>query len=396
MWYDWLLLLPHSGVFYVLSIVCSSAPGLTSLPISWLRLCKSSGLPAKDSYVKSICNIWAVDLLDSTQRRYFTAYHFDDYEDGMPMMAPDCFLGGVALPQDIARQRFRNAMNTVDSESNSFRTNCRRYVRGSFHKELPSTCFLYDHRVGGDATFELTCRNKDGSPREMSLLQVVDVRHDYRLMSLLSDGSRRIHNHRGNCRQHNNDGGQMHGVGRMVCSHLGKSIHKTKATSLLSLDGLLPAICRAARNALWPTLYSVIPTMIWRERECSQHTCDDMGGDRGITASMNLSNGLRNASHYDINDGSVGCSVWTELISGDSSNWYFVVPNVLIGTNGRTYQGLALCVNKGTAIAWDGRIVRHGTSDTQFSTGNSTFGWFWSADIIAMRKSMEDAKPAST
>ena len=60
---------------------------------------------------------------------------------------------------------------------------------------------------------------------------------------------------------------------------------------------------------------------------------------------------------------------------GLASNWYFVLPNVYGETkDGKPFSGLAIQLNHGVAIQWDGRLLRHCTSvlrnDGDDSPGN--------------------------
>jgi hypothetical protein len=96
---------------------------------------------------------------------------------------------------------------------------------------------------------------------------------------------------------------------------------------------------------------------------------------------MTVSYNLCNSTHYDVGDASVGYSIWVELNPGEAKNWYFVLPNVIIQYMGKTYNGLALKLSHGTCIAWDGRVICHGSSDVEVEKNNGCFGWFWSADM---------------
>jgi hypothetical protein len=81
--------------------------------------------------------------------------------------------------------------------------------------------------------------------------------------------------------------------------------------------------------------------------------------------SIDMSCDLGNSSHYDIHDASQGFSVWTEEQPGVAANWYFIMPNVHgMRLDGSSYAGLAIKLHYGTAICWDGRVVRHCTSIT--------------------------------
>ena len=116
-----------------------------------------------------------------------------------------------------------------------------------------------------------------------------------------------------------------------------------------------------------------------------------MGGKLGVTLSLDQSAGLGNPTHYDINDSSVGMSIWTEKIPGQASFWYFLLPNVVIFKDGKTYRGCLIKLNHGTCIAWDGRGIRHGTSVTISNERpecavNQTYGTFWAAKYKTIRQ----------
>ena len=92
-----------------------------------------------------------------------------------------------------------------------------------------------------------------------------------------------------------------------------------------------------------------------------------------IALTLDCSNNLSNSSHYDVNDGSAGYAVWTELIPGLASNWYFILPNIYGETKeGKPFSGLAIQLSHGVAIQWDGRILRHCTSVFQSDGVNSS------------------------
>ena len=84
-----------------------------------------------------------------------------------------------------------------------------------------------------------------------------------------------------------------------------------------------------------------------------------------------------------------GFSVWTEEVPSLASNWYFVMPNLSgMGNDEYQFDGVAVKLYHGTAISWDGRVIRHCTlltsSDrpgTQFGLGkrNHVYGTFSAA-----------------
>ena len=70
---------------------------------------------------------------------------------------------------------------------------------------------------------------------------------------------------------------------------------------------------------------------------------------------------LGDLSHFDVIDASQGFSVWTEEVLGLGKSWYFVIPNVcgLRPDTKTKFRGMAVKLDHGMAISWDGRLIRH-------------------------------------
>jgi hypothetical protein len=86
---------------------------------------------------------------------------------------------------------------------------------------------------------------------------------------------------------------------------------------------------------------------------------------RRVGYTIDMSVDLGNSSHYDVHDASQGFSVWTEEHPGVAKGWYFILPNVYgRRLDGSSFAGVAIKLHHGTAISWDGRVVRHCTSIT--------------------------------
>jgi hypothetical protein len=139
----------------------------------------------------------------------------------------------------------------------------------------------------------------------------------------------------------------------------------------------------------------------------------DGKGDQGcrVGYTIDVSVNLGNASHYDVHDASQGFSVWTEEIRGLGSNWFFVMPN-LHGKrpDGRPFRGVAIKLSYGTAISWDGRVIRHATSlskpdgvdgmrvgDAGYCPRNHLFGTFTAAKerVIKAGRALSNATAKS-
>lgn len=107
----------------------------------------------------------------------------------------------------------------------------------------------------------------------------------------------------------------------------------------------------------------------------------------GITASMDASKDLVNASHKDARDASPGVATWTD--PGKAKNvcgsgmvilymlivlvcchtqlhfsryhlpqWFFVMPDLrVVSEEGKSYDGVLVCLHHGLSITWDGQII---------------------------------------
>jgi len=202
---------------------------------------------------------------------------------------------------------------------------------------------------------------------------------------------------KGNARQNTGDVGCMYGIGTML-SRTGATLYEPKIMTDLAgkFTALLPRICTASAqfaDSKFPDLRVMINNL---ERIAGKARSSFMGGGGGVSHSMNVSMDLGNASHYDVNDASPGYSIWTESEPGTASNWYFMLPNILLKRGNQTYYGVAIRLFHGVAISWDGRVIRHGTSITTLgSKDNHTFGWFWAADskpfIHLLKQKQEEA-----
>ena len=241
----------------------------------------------------------------------------------------------------------------------------------------------YDARQNGNLQFSITLRDSKGHAQDVSYIQVVSVA-DEALVKELVTGSIALKGKPGNCRQHNHDVGKMFAVGEMNIGGVG--ISTTKITKHLAKENLLSKINKLSADFAERELLSVLPTMQHMEKMSGRTPIHEMGSLLSPSCSMNISSNLGNATHYDVGDGSVGYAIWIETKPDNASNWFFVLPNVLIKYNGKSYNGLAIQLFHGVALSWDGRVIRHGTSiTTPVCKSNECFGWFWSADLRAAR-----------
>ena len=55
-----------------------------------------------------------------------------------------------------------------------------------------------------------------------------------------------------------------------------------------------------------------------------------LGGDKGLTKSINILVNLTNPAHYDCNDDGIGIWVWFEKDKSLYTDVYFIMPNILV------------------------------------------------------------------
>jgi hypothetical protein len=383
-WSSVILVLPASSVFYAANHGGDQGSGFRCLPISWLRLHRLNGQPSAGGYITSVQRCFSVYYTSSLLKKTLPCYQIDDYEIGAPLIPPDVFSGADVNDSAMARQMYVTAMK----KSATFRYGCRRYVKGAHHSNIPPGVFVINAKKDGDVNLAVTIRDSFGRPQDVSFIQVVDLTEERAMLDLLLDASYVLKGKPGNARQHTGDKGKMFGLGEMKVTGKPNFI-LTKPTHELSSNGLLQKVNIACAEVCSHAFGTVIPTMKHMEQQAGRKISEDLGGNKAPSCSQDVSCNLGNSSHYDIGDGSVGCSVWVEAIPGNAKNWYFVLPNLLIKNEGKTYNGIAIRLYHGVGIAWDGRVVRHGTSITEVDTkNNGCFGWFWAADMKGAKEAL--------
>lgn len=387
-----IIYLPATSVFYCWLAQTEKMQAFLPLPSSWLRLQRKDGVPASGSYIKSINNVWHLTLPSGLSPPYMlTAFQFSDDHEYAPLLPPDVWpnLEGLVVPPEVSsnpRQRYKLLLD----KSPSNKKNCRCYVKGALHLEIPSSCLIINHMVIGDIDLKVCHHDKMSRVQSESWVLVRRVLDSKFLRLANGVGDLLARNgSKGNTRQHTGDQGGMYGLGDML-SRCGHDVFSPKVMHHIPhFTAKLSEVCLLARSIFESIFPVALKTMQSVERDVGIFPSDAMGGNSGVTCSMDVSIDLGNATHYDVGDGSVGFSVWTELKPGQAKNWYFVLPNVLCRYQNNTYHGVAIQLFHGVAISWDGRVLRHGTTITDVGEGNHTFGTFWKAGGRLIEKHAE-------
>jgi hypothetical protein len=299
----------------------------------------------------------------STSVHVMNAYQLAESDQMSPLLPPDCF------------EDKKKYINMVESDARSWyqcframdtsRRTKRKYVYGSRHKNLYSQrCEFLKWSETGDLDIMIECA--DGA-KTIVKLRSAKGNHAY-LRSLVeldqALGSK------GNARKYTGDKGEMWQLGLL---NMGKGTNPTTVpTKWIGVSDKLGPLQVLARGYLleaFPREFDAIDLM---NRRNKVDACDEMGGMEGAVSTMMATMDLGNATHVDL-DSSVGISTWVESLPGVAKNWHFLMPNVT--RDGE--RALVIVLEHGTTIMWDGRLVRHNTSDSECGEGNHVYGnWF--------------------
>ncbi len=196
-------------------------------------------------------------------------------------------------------------------------------------------------------------RNLSEEPTLVHNLQVITLHY-----SLVQHAARV-----GTARSHKGDVETMHPIGTRVLFD-GVTMFEYAANSKVPARMFQTFVHSLARigGSAFPHVLAVIQDA---ESDASALSCAAMAGDGGtyrVGYSVDMSVDLANASHFDVHDAQPGFSVWTEEMLELASKWHFAMPNLHgVSDDGKILNGVAIKLRHGTAISWDGRVIRHCT-----------------------------------
>jgi hypothetical protein len=290
--------------------------------------------------------------------------------------------------QSEARSLYRQLLSASPSNKHG----CRRYVKLSFHRHLPSTTLHYDVSTHGDMVFQITTHDIKSRPETQSYVSVTTLTNHPTFKRSIETSTEQFLGDRSkfvSARNSVGDHGQMTAVG-LLCSRTGGSLMETKAGTLdTPFRSGLSDLCREAASFANDKFPGLVSTINHLEASAGITRPPYMGGPDGISSSMAVSVDLANSTHYDVHDASMGFVVFSESKPHTTTDWNFVLPNILVKFNNHTYHGLSLQLHHGACIHFDGRIIRHGTSmHNRLSKDAHTMGFFWAASSKAFVTSM--------
>ena len=401
-----LAFLPGVGVFYCGKEWRRKTEGVEGsrahLEMSWFRIRSTEEPPStsgfrlrfrEDGYVKRFnavstgarpgsqtVSAWRVsyNIAPPTfSRVVFTSTQCADH-DG-PRMPPD-LVGGHDIGSWPVADRAQE-YNSRLADSNSARVGGRHYAQGCLHLNIPETCWIVDPMEYPFVDIIIDIAPTDFCPAgRKSVIMVRSILDNSgKLRYCHLDGQDLLHSldvigeHNsllrrqapvGTVRQNAGDIGTMHAIGTRVLFD-GRTTVGYAANMKVPQPVLKSFVEAFATVGLYcfPDVLSVVQHM---EADTSLPPIPPMNGNGiglRVGYTIDTSVDLGNSSHLDLNDASQGFSVFTEEKPGCASNWYFVLPNLHGRTlDGSEYNGVAIKLYHGTAISWDGRVVRHCTS----------------------------------
>ena len=89
----------------------------------------------------------------------------------------------------------------------------------------------------------------------------------------------------------------------------------------------------------------------------------------------------------DVRDGSISIFGWFHL-NKPKNDVFFVLGNLKIKVNDTEYTGLAIKIVDGLIMTADGRMIRHGTTASDYD--GSIFGMQFAANSISMGSKLEE------
>lgn len=389
--HDWkfetvILFVPRTSSFYCKYVVNPITKKFIACPISWLRINAANGKPAKGSFIRKVVDVvYRIPSMRKVNSRitvFQSVQTSDDNKQGVFLPPDEMVIANQPVTEESAntvvllRDEYRKQLE----RSTSNKKGGRIYVRGTRHVLIdPTVTLVVDPSVVGDCDVIVYLQNHKGNHTSESIVSVRQVNYQPLLSDLGTLGRRLTQaGKRGNCRGGKTDLGGMYTLGKVSLCDGVRDLSAVVEKSA-EMKGILRRVCEGAYEQMCDIYPEVTSEICNMDRNNNAVPDESLGGnEKGISSTMIMSFNLGNATHYDINDASYCYSVWTELKPGQADNWYFVLPNVITTKDGITYTGMAIRLFHGVAIAWDGRVIRHGTSATFRGTENNhVFGTFW-------------------
>jgi len=117
------------------------------------------------------------------------------------------------------------------------------------------------------------------------------------------------------------------------------------------------------------------------------HPCHGLNVNQEGPCSISTSINFATPQHVDIRDGSISVFSWFH-VGKPITDGYFVLSNLQLEVDGIFFNGVAIILIDGLLVSGDGRIIRHGTTASQFD--GLLFGIQFAANGISMNSRIEE------
>ena len=400
--------------------------------IFWSKKSYFDVFAGKNTVLQSVTRVWAIHYKQIDNNKHncngmavtnVRGVQMDDSKG--TFIVPDFFKSeDTNINNYCNEEEYLDVNFRIDlAKSDAQKPTCRGYVPGRLHENLERTetegssnrkPLIWDSIIQGPLdlsiwVMEQNVVRKDGlvttcpqRPLTVTSISVRNVENDED-EALLEECNNIGEHHIGKKSNRQGDMGTMRGVG------LHQARGKTQLSDFVTDDEFPDDQCSHLCQLSAAYLSKAHPRQLIAMRSAERSFgilpgIKNMGGYHGVTASLDQSVDLGNASHFDPKDGSIAASIWTERIKKRATNWYFVLPNLQVEYNGVTYFGVIIKLSHGVSISWDGRLIRHCTSVT-YPNGtrpnpldyknkspdqNHVYGTFWAAKSPAVKLTLSN------
>ena len=185
--------------------------------------------------------------------------------------------------------------------------------------------------------------------------------------------------------QHGDGFGQMYPLG----THMHNGKYAVYAKSVCVTKEVLSALMPCYRKVLSDHIPYDLHALDGHAEYHGMRPTELMGGNNGVTNSINVSRNLENPPHHDVGDLGNGSSVWYEEYPGTAKQWNFVCPNIIVKCplTGATKNGLIVRLCHGAMIDWDGLYTRHCTSMCDKDSGQNNL---WGVHLTNNHPSLKE------
>jgi hypothetical protein len=372
--------LPASNCFYsIFAPMPVAGNGFVPLPAEWLRITRygsrpnapyrKAGQPAKGAFIQQITKAYRIFTIDKKKRIFTTGSHVADHRIPFPPDWPADPQLRMTWPSQKNDRRIAYYNMLLSSSKNV--TLGKRFVPGILYKKMPDStkAFVIDARgLSSEEEHVLRVVHNVDDQGHVDCQSTIRVRRlDFKEHSGFHAGLKMLTKNlkRGNIRQssvrnqHGDGFGQMYPLGTHM--HQGKLLVYPK--SIPATKEVLSKLMCHYRKVLSQHIPFDLHALDGHAAFHGMRPSELMGGENGVTNSINVSRNLENPPHQDIGDLGNGTSVWLEETPGLATQWWFVCPNIIVRCpTGETKEGLIVRLCNGAMIDWDGLNTRHCTS----------------------------------